>query len=73
MLRICLLCTSHLQPYRTIVQYFSSIFDVYRTQTIPKKAYRTSVPYFLAKIETYRTAICFQVLATLTDFEITGL
>ena len=42
---ICVLRTSHLEPYRTSVPYFSSIFEAYRTRTIPKKAYRTSVPY----------------------------
>ena len=34
--RICLLRTSLLQPYRTSVPYFSSIFE----------AYRTNVPYW---------------------------
>ena len=51
--RIYVLHTSHLEPYRTSVPYFISVFETYRTFT--KKAYRTSVPYFLAKIEAYRT------------------
>ena len=33
--RICVLRTSHLEPYRTSVPYFSSIFE----------AYHTNVPY----------------------------
>ena len=33
--RICVLRTSHLEPYRTSVPYFNSVFE----------AYRTSVPY----------------------------
>ena len=53
--RICVLRTSHLEPYRTGVPYFSSIFEAYGTRTITKKAYRTSERYFLAKIEAYRT------------------
>ena len=55
--RICIRRTSHFEPYRTSVPYFSSIFEAYRTRTITKQAYRTSVPYFLAKIEAYRTYI----------------
>ena len=47
--RICVLHTSYLEPYRTSVPYFSSIFQAYRTN-VPypyhhKKAYRTNVPY----------------------------
>ena len=46
---ICVLRTSHLEPYRTSVPYFSSIFEAYRTN-VPypyhyKQAYRTYVPY----------------------------
>ena len=48
--RICVLRTSHLEPYRTSVPYFSSILKrtvpTYRTRTMTKKrtvpAYRTS-------------------------------
>ena len=53
--RICILRTSHLEPYRTSVPYFSSSFEAYRIRTNTKKAYRTIVPYFLAKIEVYCT------------------
>ena len=64
--------TSHLEPYRTSVPYFKSIFEAYRTNvsypyhykkawrtsTITKKAYRgISVQYFLAKIEAYRIVL----------------
>ena len=55
--RICELRTSHVEPYRTSVPYFSLIFEAYRTRTITKKMYRTNVPYFIAKIEAYRTSI----------------
>ena len=62
--RICVLRTLHLEPYRTSVPHFTSIFEayrtnVYRTRTITKKAYRTSVPYLLAKIEAYRTVLTY--------------
>ena len=45
---------TYLEPYRTGVPYFSSIFEAYRTNVpypyLCKKAYRTSVQYFLAKL-----------------------
>ena len=62
--RICVLRTLHLEPYRTSVPYFSSIFEAYRTRTITKRAYRTSVPYFLAKIDAYRTVLQSLLFAT---------
>ena len=73
--RICLLRTSHLQPYRTSVAYFSSIFEAHRTRTIVRKTYRTSIPCFLSKSGAYRTVtyVPYQLLATLADFEITSL
>ena len=64
--RICVLRTSHLEPYRTSVPYFSSIFEAYRslltyrTRTITKKAFCTSVTCFLAKIEAYRTSVPYR-------------
>ena len=85
MFRICVLRTSHLEPYvpehRTSVQFLKRTVPTYRSRTVAKKAYRTSVTYFLAKIEAYlpylRTVpYChpfFKLLATLTDFEITNL
>ena len=55
--------TTYLEPYRTSVPYFSSIFEGYRTNAPYayhyKKAYCTSVPYFLAKIEAYRTVLTY--------------
>ena len=74
---ICVLHTSHLEPYRTSVPYFSSIFEAYRTRTIQKKAYRTSEQKLKRNVLYQRTVpychSCFQLLATLTDFEITSL
>ena len=51
--------TSHLEPYRTSVPYFSSILEAYRTRTITKRRtvllskncgvpYRNCVPYRIA-------------------------
>ena len=40
--RICVLRTLHLEPYRTYVQYLSSIFEVYRTITKKGVPYSTS-------------------------------
>ena len=37
--RICVLRTSHHEPYRISVPYFSSIFGAYPTRTATKKAY----------------------------------
>ena len=76
---ICVLRTSHLEPHRTSVPYFSSIFEPYRTRTITKKTYRTSAPYFSAKIEAYNTVLAYRTAILsfnysqiLTDFEITS-
>ena len=44
--RICVLRTSHLEPYRTNVPY--------------PYHYKKSVPYFLAKIEAYRTVTTYR-------------
>ena len=43
--RICVLRTSHLQPYRTSVPYFSSIFEAYRTNVPYPYHYKKGVPY----------------------------
>ena len=40
--KICVLRTSHLQPYRTSVQFLKRTVPTYRTRTITKNAYRTS-------------------------------
>ena len=63
--RICALRTSHLEPYRTSVPYFSSIFEAYPTNVPYPYHYKKGVPYFLAKIETYRTyaPYCAGILA----------
>ena len=66
--RICVLRTSHPQPYRTSVPYFSSIFEAYHTRTITKKTYRTSVPYFSAKIEAYRTVPTYRTAILAFDY-----
>ena len=42
-LRICVLRTSHLEPYRTSVPYFSSIFEAYHTNYVP---YRNAILAF---------------------------
>ena len=60
MFRICVLRISHLEPYRTSIPYFISIFKAYHTHIITKKAYRNSVPYFLAKIDVYHTVLTYQ-------------
>ena len=64
---ICILRTSHLEPYRTSVTYFGLIFEAYRTivsfpYTVSKKVYCTSVPYFLAKIEAHRTVLTYHTV-----------
>ena len=51
--RICVLPTSHLEPYRTSVAYFSSIFEAYRTNVPYPYHYKKGVPYFWANIEAY--------------------
>ena len=43
--RIRVLRTSHLQPYRTSVPYFSSIFEAYRTNVPYPYHYKKGVPY----------------------------
>ena len=63
--RICVLRTSHLEPYRTSVPYFSSIFEAYRTNVLYQNHYkkrRTVPPYCtfqqkLSRTVPYRTAI----------------
>ena len=59
-----LLRTSNLEPYRTSVPYFSSIFEAYRTNVPYAYHYKKGVPYFLAKIEAYRTVLLFLLLTT---------
>ena len=43
--RICVLRTSHLEPYRTSVPYFSSIFEAYRTNVPYPYHYKKAIPY----------------------------
>ena len=62
--RICVLRTSHLEPHRISVPYFSSIFEAYRTNVPYPYHYKKSVPYFLAKIEMYRTVLPILLLTT---------
>ena len=61
--RICELRTSHLQPYRSSVPYFNSIFEAYRTNVSYPYHYKKGVPYhrtdFLAKIEAYHTVLTY--------------
>ena len=63
--------------YRTSVQFLKRTVPTYRTRTIPKKAYRTSEQKLKRNVPYQRTVpychSCFQLLATLTDFEITSL
>ena len=61
--RLCVLRTSHLEPYRTSVPFFSLIFEAYLTNVPYPYHYKKGVPYqrtvgyFLAKIEAYRTYV----------------
>ena len=60
--RICVLRTSHLEPYRTSVPYFSSIFEAYRTNVQYPYHFKKGVPYFLSKIEAYRTVLRYRTV-----------
>ena len=65
--RICVRRTSHLEPYRTSVPYFSSLFETYRTNVPYPYHYKKGVPYFSAKIEAYPTVLTYRtVLPSLT-------
>ena len=61
--RICVLRTSHLEPHRTSVPYFSSIFEAYRTKVPYLYYYKKGVPYQRTELPSknwgvpYRTAI----------------
>ena len=68
--RICVLRTSHLQPYRSSVPYFSPIFEAYRTNVPYPYHYKTGVPYRTSQqklrrtILTYRTVLPSLLLTT---------
>ena len=61
---VYILRTSHLEPHRISIPYFSSIFEAYRTNVPYPYHYKKGVPYFLAKIETYRIVLPFLLLTT---------
>ena len=55
--RIRVLRTSHLEAYRTSIQFLKRTVPTYRTRTITKKVYRTSHQKLRRTVLTYRTYV----------------